>query len=111
MHVCWWVLECVVEAFCFDCAVFADFSCFGDVGDVFVFFGEHEVGFVFAVGVLHPLVVAHFLCVFVLFLGVWLFVWWMIFLIQGLGIVMPCARCVSLMRAMMVMWVLVCFQR
>lgn len=41
VHVCWWVLEGVVEALCFDWAGFADFSCFGDVGDVFVFFWEH----------------------------------------------------------------------
>ncbi len=35
-------------------AVFADLSGLCDVGDVFVFFGEHEVGFAFAVGLLHP---------------------------------------------------------
>lgn len=69
------------------------------------------MGFVFAVGVLHPRVVAHFLCVLGLFFGFWLVLWCMIFLIQGLGIVSPCAKWVSLMRAMMVMWVLVCFQR
>ena len=34
--------------------MFADLSCLCDVCDVFVFFGEHEVGFAFAVGLLHP---------------------------------------------------------
>lgn len=112
VHVCWWVLECVVEALGFDWAVFADFACFGYVGDVFVFFGEHLVGFVFAVGVLHPLVVCHFLCVLRVVGGCFVcFVWWMILCIQGLGMVRPWARWVSLMRPMMVMWVSVCFQR
>ncbi len=54
MHVCGWEFEGVFEAFWFDFAVFAEGSCFGYVGDVFVFFGEHEVGLVFAVSFVHP---------------------------------------------------------
>lgn len=54
MHVCWGELEGVVEAFGCDGAVFADLACACDVGDVFVFFGEHLVGFVFAVGLVEP---------------------------------------------------------
>jgi hypothetical protein len=38
----------------FDCALFADVACLFDVGDVFVFFWEHEVGFPFAVGLVVP---------------------------------------------------------
>lgn len=56
MHVYGWVLEGVVEALFSDCAGFADVAGLCDVGDVFVFFGEHEVGFAFAVGVVHPVV-------------------------------------------------------
>lgn len=54
VHVCWGELEGVVEAFGCDLAVFADLACACDVGDVFVFFGEHLVGFVFAVGLVEP---------------------------------------------------------
>ena len=54
MHVCWWVFEGVFEAFFLYGAVCADLSCACDVGDVFVFFGEHEVGFLFAVCVVEP---------------------------------------------------------
>lgn len=50
MHVCWWVFEGVFEALGFDWAGGADFSCAGDVGDVFVVFGEHVVGLAAAVG-------------------------------------------------------------
>ena len=44
MHVGWWVFEGVVEALGLDGAGGADVSCLGDVGDVFVVFGEHVVG-------------------------------------------------------------------
>ena len=44
MHVCWGVFEGVFEALGFDWAGVADVSGFGDVGDVFVVFGEHVVG-------------------------------------------------------------------
>jgi len=54
VHVGWWEFEGVVEAVLFDCAVFADGSCLLYVGDVFVFFGEHEVGASFAVRFVHP---------------------------------------------------------
>lgn len=54
MHVYCWVLECGGEALFFDCALFADVACLFDVGDVFVFFWEHEVGFPFAVGLVVP---------------------------------------------------------
>ena len=56
MHVCWWEFECVFEALFFGWALVAEGSCALDVGDVFVGFGEHEVGFAFAGGVFHPVV-------------------------------------------------------
>ena len=56
MHVCWWVLECVVEALGLYGALVADVSGCFYVCDVFVVFGEHLVGFAFAVGVVHPVV-------------------------------------------------------
>ena len=56
MHVCWWVLECVVEALGLYGALVADVSGCFYVCDVFVVFGEHLVGFAFAVGVVHPTV-------------------------------------------------------
>lgn len=54
MHVGWGEFEGVFEAFGLDGAVFADGACACDVGDVFVFFGEHEVGFSFAVCKVEP---------------------------------------------------------
>ena len=56
MHVYWGVLEGVVEALFSDFALFADGAGLCDVGDVFVFFGEHEVCFAFAGCVVHPVV-------------------------------------------------------
>lgn len=60
MHVCCGELEGVLEALGFDFALFADGSCCADVADVFVVLGEHEVGEVFAVGVLLPVGVVFF---------------------------------------------------
>lgn len=54
MHVCWGELEGVVEALGLYGAAVADLSCLCDVGDVFVVFGEHVVGLVFAVGFVGP---------------------------------------------------------
>lgn len=54
VHVCGWEGEGVLEALFLYGAVVADFSCLWDVGCVFVFFGEHEVGEVFAVGFVLP---------------------------------------------------------
>lgn len=110
MHVSCGELECVVEAFWFDFAVVADGACDGDVGDVFVLSGEHEVCCAFAVGVFHPVVLLYIvvsscflivgrvvLCVVVLV------VWWgfwgsllfvhvsrLVCRMHPLGIVMPC---------------------
>jgi len=63
VHVCWGEFEGVLEAGLLDGAVFADLACCGDVGDVFVFFGEHEVGFVFAVCLVKPVGLVFIGCV------------------------------------------------
>lgn len=83
MHVYGVVFEGVVEALCGDWAGGADFSCFDDVGDVFVVLGEHEVGFVFAGGVLLPAVgVVGVCCLCIWFWGVvWLFHFVVVFLV------------------------------
>lgn len=54
VHVCGWEGEGVFEALFVDCAGVADFACLWDVGGVFVFFWEHEVGEVFACGFVLP---------------------------------------------------------
>ena len=54
MHVGGWEFEGVFEAVVFDGAFFADGSGLLYVGDVLVFFGEHQVGASFTVGVVHP---------------------------------------------------------
>jgi hypothetical protein len=65
VHVCWGEAEGVFDAVGLDCAVVAEGSCSADVGDVFVFFGEHEVGFSFAVCLVEP-------CCFVYWCVFWL---------------------------------------
>lgn len=84
MHVCWGEFECVFEAFGLYGAVVADLSGACDVGDVFVFFGEHEVGFVFAVGLVKP-------CCFgysVVFCG-----WGVFFGVHGFGVLAGVVAC------------------
>ena len=55
MHVCRWEFEGVVEAFLFDWAFLANSPGLLYVGNVLVFFGEHEVGASSTVRVVHPL--------------------------------------------------------
>ena len=83
MHVYGVVFECVVEALCGDWAGGAEFSCFEDVGDVFVVLGEHEVGFAFAVGVLLPSVC----CLYIVF-------GWVVWLVHFVVVFLFCWMCV-----------------
>ncbi len=64
MHVCCWEFECVVSALSEYWALFAYCSCFGDVADVFVLFGEEFGLFAFAVGLFCPVVFVGF-CVYI----------------------------------------------
>lgn len=89
MHVDGVVFEGVVEALCGDWAVVAEFSCFEDVGDVFVVLGEHEVGFAFACCLCLPALWFPVCCLYivlmvvvlvfhfgVVFLFCWMWVWY-----------------------------------
>ena len=76
MHVCCWVLECVVEALGLDFAGLADLFCLLYVGDVFVVLGEHVVCLSAACGFFDPVGVVNVCCVcfgcfgvFVVFFG------------------------------------------
>lgn len=84
MHVYGVVFEGVFEAGLFDWAGFADLSCCLDVGDVFVFFGEHEVCFasascVFLPSVWFVWVVGVHVCIVIF----WLWFWWFVLGICG----------------------------
>jgi hypothetical protein len=116
VHVGCGEFEGVFEALGFDWAGSAELSGVWDVGDVFVLAGEHEVGFVFAVGLVLPVgcVCIVWIClvrlvareavegVHVSRVMVWM---------RGRGMHRACATLLVLMRLATVMWVSVLLMR
>lgn len=97
MHVSRRELQGVVQALGFDWAGSAEVACCGYVGDVFVGFGEHLVGFVFAVGLVFPL---GYVCI------VWICLVWLVVRGHGLRVVMLVMMLLGMHMAWPALWVL-----